>query len=211
MKYLLSILLLVVALFPCAVAADPIKPVIGVYTLSYLGDPPQCLMEHRAGLVTLWVVQDLSLETKAVRFKVETSPGFTGFLVSWSAPNGTTVGNPYTGITVTYNQCIPGSVVTVLEMTWMMSGIEADCSYIRTAADPSSVDGFLDLYDCAGNRKAAEWAGTHIQTLGYPNGFPFVLCSDLAGVGHTGYGCRPVEQPVPVDESTWGAVKALYR
>jgi hypothetical protein len=209
MKYLVPALLLAVMLFPCAVTADPIKPVIGVYTLSYGAE--SCLMDHKAGPVTLYVVQDLSLETTSVRFKVETSPGFPGYLASWSAPNGTAVGNPYTGITVTYNSCIPGSVITVLEMHWMFTGLEADCSYIRTAPHPLSVDGFLDLYDCVGNRKAAEWAGTHIQTIGYPNGFPFVVCPDLAGVGHTGYGCRPVDYPLPVAASTWGAVKALYR
>jgi hypothetical protein len=207
MKSILSFCVLAIASLPSNVAAT--QSYIGVFTSSY---SDQCLMAPQAGAVTFYVVQQLNTGTTAVRFRIDTSPGFTGALMSFSAPQGTVTGDQYGSFTVNYGSCIYGSVVTVLELHYFFSTPSPTCSFIRTAAHPLAPDGMLDAYDCDGVRHAADWAGTHIQNMfPAPDGYPFTLCPDLAGAGHTGYGCKPVLEPLPVAESTWGAVKALYR
>jgi hypothetical protein len=205
MKYLLLLSALILTLVPCIASAET---TIGVSTLSYNQD---CLVARQAGLVTLYVIQMSSPGTTAVRFRLETSPGFPATLLSISAPNGILSGDSFGGITVTYGSCLY-TTVTVLELHYMFTGNEPNCSYVRTGAHALSVDGKLDAYDCNGVRFAADWRGTHVQdSFPAPGGYPLTLCADILGVGHTGYGCKPDWGAVANEPSTWGAVKSLYR
>lgn len=166
-----------------------------------------CIVEDRPGPQTLYVLQKFTLGSTATRFQIEFSPGFAGTLLSVSVPNGTMVGDPMTGVTVNYGSCLSGTVA-VLNLHLMLTGTSPECSWVRVTAHPLSVDDMPDSYDCSGVRAPEDWRGTHIQP---PIGPWFHLCPDLAGFGHSGYGCKPTSEPLPVEASTWGSVKALYR
>jgi hypothetical protein len=87
----------------------------------------------------------------------------------------------------------------------MFVGTSSACSWVRTAAATGSIDGKIDIYDCAFGRVSGEWDGTHI-TPGSGAECP----NDIDHEEHT-HSCRPYYESTGVAQSTWGAVKALYR
>lgn len=176
--------------------------VVGVYA-DQTGQ--YCLLVDIPATKTLYVMQRFSVGSTASRFRVEYSPGFTGVLASVSAPYGTMVGDPLTGVTVTYDNCLIGDI-SALELQFMMLGTSEECSWIRTAAHPLSIDGMIDVYDCISGRAPAVWQGTHVQQDGNR------LCPDLyPGDGHLFPPCNPYTPPLATEGATWGAVKSLYR
>ena len=202
MKYLACFLLIL--LLPAAVFAQWGGGVIGVYTSHYSGT---CLAFDVPGPMTLYVIQRSVIDASGSRFRIELSPGFTGVLVSVTSPFSGVDGDPLTGVTVTYDGACMINRVEVLELHFMMLGTSAECSWVRTAPHPLSVDGKLDTYNCAHTRLPAEWGGTHVYM-----DFPFPpFCPDETFPDVLDYACRPIQDPLPTASATWGAVKALYR
>jgi hypothetical protein len=190
---------LAVLLIPALASAQ--GGVVGVYA-----DPASgyCLVTDTPGQKTLYVMHKFTVGSVSSHFRVELSAGFTGALTSWSAPGGTLEGDLLTGATVTYDECTAGSFI-ILELQFMMFGTSDECSWVRIAADPASVDGMVDVYNCELQRTPAAWTGTHVQHD------PFLFCPDLTVEDHTPPSCLPFTPPLAVESATWGAVKALYR
>lgn len=177
--------------------------VIGIYA-DFTG---YCLVIDRPGPVTLYVLQKFTTGATGSRFRLEFSPGFMGVLTSVSTPMGNYTGDPTTGLTLSYGSCLAGTL-EILEVHLMLTGTSPECSWVRVAAHPSSVDGFPDTYDCIAVRRGTAWTGTHIQ---HRNDI-FFSCPDLnTGENHNPPSCTPYTPTVAVDASTWGAVKALYK
>jgi len=200
MKLVLTMLSSLILVLPAA-ASGYWGGVIGVYS-----DPAaiDCMVSDTPGLRTVYAIQKFNLGSTSSRFRIELSPGFTGTLAAVSSPYSIS-GDPLTGMTVDYNgACLLGSY-GIVDLQFLFFGTSPECSWIRAAPHPLSVDGKLDTYDCAFARHPADWAGTHVQynLWGW--------CPDYSeGEGH-GPRCLPYTPPLAVEPSTWGAVKALYR
>ena len=192
MKHLLSILL--VATLPSVASAD----LIGVYS-----DPSTvlCSVHDDPGPKTLYVVHKFSLGSFGSRFRVEYSSGFTGTLVGFSSSFASVSGNPAGGATVMYDNVCQAGTFQVMTLSFMLYGGSPTCSWVRVA--PTSVQ----VYTCGQQWQPADWEGTHVTPgSGGPN-----CPNDLPYEEHTHF-CRPYWEPtIPTAESTWGAVKALYR
>ena len=163
-----------------------------------------CQIRDIPGTRTLYVIQKLTIGSISARFRIELSSGFTGTLVGFHSPFSAVAGDPLTDVTVTYdNTCLTGSI-EILSLQFLLIGTSQECSWVRVAAHPGSVDGQIDTYNCALARAPAEWGGIHVQSD------PLRWCPD-AGNPEFMFYCRPYTPPLPVEPSTWGAVKALYR
>lgn len=140
-------------------------------------------------------------------FAVQNSGGVMLLFLSATQPGHVILGNPYDGVSVGYGACKTGTVV-VLKLLYFATGNSAPCSQIRIVPNPQF--GAVLSCDCAGN-ELVQGAATFILN-------PDATCPCLAGgfaadglsaPGETtGLLCGP---PVPVESSTWGAVKALYQ
>lgn len=117
------------------------------------------------------------------RFRVAASPGFTGVWLSETSPF-TTIGNSQTDLSVGFGNCRDGRFV-VLTMTYQLYGT-SECSQLSFT--PALGQTELYCLDCS--------FGMECNGL-YPL---YVNCSGS-------HGC----DPLPVESTTWGSVKALYR
>ena len=142
------------------------------------------------GLVTVYVVHMYT-------------PGATGsrFMVnhwSWGAALihlGETVTPPYigigsytTGITIGYNACVP-SPNMIMKLDFFGNGISATCSYIQVVPDPLAVPPGIYVMGCTAPLNWAPATGGDVVV----NPDPSCMCD------------------IPVQETTWGRVKALYQ
>lgn len=202
MKYLVALLflLLFLVLISSAASATEWGGIIGVYPD---GSAQFCGVTDTPRAWTFYVIQKFSLGSSGSRFRVELSPGFTGTLLSVTAPGAEIEGDVLYDASVIYTDgCRTGSFV-VLELNTMLYGTSPDCSWVRTASYLPA--GSLDSYNCKDRGLVTEWAGTHIDPqLG-------VACPDLYPPEHLPPGCHPGPPPLATEQRTWGAVKALYR
>ena len=131
------------------------------------------------------------------------TPGATGaqFMVdhmSWGAsltylseisPYPSVIGNSQTGITISYDGCL-SSPNLILRINFLGSGLSAPCSYIQVVPDPGAVPPGIYVTDCA----------SPVPNLLTATGGDVVVNPDASCM------CD-----IPVQETTWGQVKALYR
>lgn len=129
-------------------------------------------------------VAETSEEATGLRFRIAADPGFTGVWLSETSPF-LTVGNSQADLSIGFNSCMVGHF-PVLTISYQLFGTST-CSTLSIVAAP----GFL-------------------EPLCISCSFHEVKCSGLdpLHVNCTGsFDCNPV----PVQSSTWGRVKALYQ
>jgi hypothetical protein len=147
-----------------------------------------CSVYESNGELTVYVVHDYLGHAAGSRFRVVTSTGFTGvYLHSEVSATMIYSGNVLEGVHVGYVSCRTARV-TVASVTFATSGTSNPCSTINLAPDPSAPSGMVEIYDCDG--------------LTYTQDDNWQLVVNASCLS---------ECPVGVDNSTWGAIKALYR
>ena len=119
-------------------------------------------------------------------FKIETD--HTGVLLGWSSPPFPYIGHPLMGISINYLMCLSPPIL-ILEMIYVGSGTTPPCGEMRVVEHPGSNPPGLWAVDCSINRVPAQ-------------GYTSYINND---------GSCPCTSPIPVQETTWGQVKALYR
>ena len=118
----------------------------------------------------------------AVQFKLDTPPTMinVGEIPSFQL----TIGSTTTGVSISYSACKTGTF-QILLVNYVPGGVTPPCSWISVVPDPS--DPGIQFADCSSNTVYLPSAG---QARVNPDG----TCS-----------CT-----VPVNETTWGGIKALY-
>jgi hypothetical protein len=146
------------------------------------------------GLRTIYIVHkgfQAGAEFSAVRFKVD-NHGFTGTWVGDTSDFGT-IGNSQTGIAVNYSGCMEPPIL-VLSVSYFCAGT-SDCTTVGLAADPFSESGWIESYDCVNELLSPPYV--------YELCVNGVLVPDDTGFGYC-------DCPVPVEQTTWGQIKAVY-
>lgn len=120
-------------------------------------------------------------------FRVAASAGFTGSWLQDIVPTGMfAVGTSPDGMTIGYQACRTGDV-PVLRITYQLFGTSSPCSSLQVAAYPDI--GFIETSNCS---------------------FEIFMVEGGSIVVNADDSC-PCQMPVPVKQTTWGAVKAIYR
>ncbi len=176
-----------VTLFVLTASASPTPADrIGIY-LS--GTNLVCAMDLVQYLPTsIYVVHHLSAGTTGSRWKLDLVAGPV-VSVGYSTGQLEIAGiNPYEGVELGYGSCQAGDVV-VYRLDFFSTGVVTDCYQLSVVPYPGETD--VIAVDCAG-QPAPATGGAFSFSLG-PSGSPCYDCT------------------TPVEPSTWGRVKALYR
>jgi len=172
-------------------------------TMSLWGEYFFCTLQDSPGLRTVYVVQEFSLGTTAVRFKIVSDPSITMTYVSETHPFAHSLGNTQEGLSVCFDDmCLTGTTI-VAEIKYMGYGTSAPCSFIRVVPHPLAET--LDMMDCAFNPQAMSayrlevpgGCNYCVSHMGPPDSYPGTPM---------GFGC----EPLPTRASTWGRIKSLY-
>ncbi len=153
--------------------------------LSLYSDPAftACTLSDAApGVASIYVVETADISV-AVWFRVTASSGFTGVWLS-DATTYSKTGSSQTGLGVHFNKCLSGTWL-VATITYQLFGTST-CSQLAIA--PGEGLAVPVCFDCFDELPCFNNTPLHVN------------CNDS-------FDCNPVA----VEPSTWGHVKALYR
>jgi len=123
----------------------------------------------------------------ASQFKIDTN--HQGTYLGRSSQFPFVFGDPLTGVEIVYGQCLTGPI-HILTMTYLCQGLTPPCGYMSVVGHPNGAPPGLIAVDCSGE--------THLDVQGYTS----YVNND---------GSCPCVSPIPIQETTWGRVKALYQ
>lgn len=141
-----------------------------------------CNFVDAGGLVTVQIVHVYTPGATASQFKLEAPAGWTHLGDTWNF--ATVIGSSVVGVSVAYGACFVGPIA--LGAINFFGGNLAPCTLFSIVPDPASLSGEIEAVDCE-SFKVFPTGGSGIVN---PDG----TCS-----------CT-----TPVQETTWGGVKALY-
>ncbi len=116
-----------------------------------------------------------------IQFKVAESPGFTGTWVTEESPFVVAIGTSQTGISIAYGSCL-APPTHLLTMLYVLDGKSVADSYVEAQAHPGAEFSEIEAYLCAGM-----WD--------YPAGGRLEVKPNV----------------VPIEETTWGRIKVIYK
>ena len=194
--------ILVVSFLACmgasSVANAQFKSSIAIW-----GDPnyPWCEIPDTPGERTVYVVHTFNTGTTAARFKIESGPGNTMTYLSETHYFASTLGNTQDGISVCYGTCTFDNV-PIVSITYMAYGTSSSCSRLLVVPHPSAQT--VEAINCGG---VASGAYGEDLTLHFPGGGCGCPVTHYFPGTPQVFNCSPVA----VQNTTWGAIKALYR
>ncbi len=142
------------------------------------------------GLVSVYVVHVFAPGATEARFKVDHlswGAGMLTYLSEYVTPPYIGLGIPTTGITIIYGSC-QSSPNMILTITYFGSGLTPPCSYIQVVPDPTAIPPGIYMKECTPPSLKISTGGAVVVN-------PDATCM-----------CD-----IPVEETTWGQVKALYQ
>jgi hypothetical protein len=146
------------------------------------------LIDGDQGIVTVYVVHKGTPGATMSWFKGEVGGGF-GCTPVGEGHYFTTSGPGWfdAGIGLFYEACLASDIL-LITLEFSCTGTSANCAWIRVVGDPNHRSGEIEVVDCDRNRLVGGGSIMYIN----PDG----SC-------HCG--------AVPVENSTWGSIKSLYR
>jgi hypothetical protein len=161
---------------------------IGLYTDAAGGG---CDLDDAAqGIVDIYVVHKNTPGAAACQFMVQPSIGFTATHVG-DATDYLFIGNSQTGISIAYMECL-AAPINVMTISYLFDGTSSACGYLEVVPDPAAIPSAILVVDCA-------------------EPFAHKLVATGGRVYVNADGSCPCQAPVPVQNETWGGIKALYR
>ncbi len=144
------------------------------------------------GLVPVYIVHTHANDGAAAsQWMLELGAGVIMQFVGSNSPFPTAIGNPLTGISIAYGSCQTGNTL-ILTVNFFGSGTSATCSLMSIVPDPGALSGMVEIVDC----------------LEPPVG-PNKITLEKGGQGRVNPDLT-CDCTVPVRETTWGGIKALY-
>lgn len=166
-------------------------PRIGLFSDS--GASSCSLTDTTPGFFQVFIVVQNFDEMIGIEFQVVPHPGFTPVIVGELSPLPAPgiAGDAYSGILVAFGECL-SSPLHIYTLTYQGFGTSETCAYLAIVRNPQSISGFVRGTDCNFNDILIPQSSTGMLHVN-PNG-----------------SCNSCGFPVPVEHTTWGAVKALY-
>lgn len=183
--------LLLVALFLAIVAGTAFaQPRPGMIGISADPDGTSCnIYDAVPGLVSMYVVHLYGEEVTSSTWVARTPLCNAMTYLQDTAVFPGTSGNSQTGVTIQYGACW-SSPIHILTVNWIGQGTTPDCCPFVIVPHPLAASGQIETDDCDSNLMYATGFGAHVNPSG---------------------NCINCWTPFPVEETTWGQVKALYR
>ena len=147
-----------------------------------------CSLVDTPGEVSVFAIHKASSGATASRFRIAIDPGMTCTTVDVIHNFTTTLGDPATGISISYGACYPSDI---LLFTWVFScnGSSSPCSIMEVVPDPAAASGTIEVFDC-----------NHFKLVG-GGGIMYVNPDGSCDCGEV----------VPSKVTSWGQIKALYQ
>lgn len=150
-------------------------------------DLTDCNVVDTGGLLTTYLAHNSPSGALAVGFKLDVSDtGWIHLGDQWNFP--LFIGTSIYGVSISYQACVADQIFLG---SASFLGASAPCMYISIGPDPGSVTGQVEAIDCNQN-KVFPLAGSAVVNSEV---FEDMFCA-----------CT-----VPVEQTTWGAIKSQYR
>lgn len=152
-----------------------------------------CTMTDVPGPCSVYVVHKGTAGATLSQFMIQdVGLNSTIFLNDVFSPGRLWTGSSHAGVVVTYGACYATDVL-VITMQYLCQGTADPCATTRVVPDPAAPSGTIEVMDCAspsntlvGNGSILNWNDT----------------------GSCNPGCGQI---IPVEDTSWGEIKALYR
>jgi len=163
--------------------------------------PHYCdLYNETPGVRTVYVRLSFNIGITAARFRVIPSSGVTLSYLSETHPIGQTLGDTQSGLSVCFDQCVLGDAI-LATINYMSFGTGPNCGLLSLVPYPGAET--VDILNCDGLPQAAWLIDVNVP-ISTPCGCP---TPHIIPGTPKAFGC----EPLTVQASTWGAIKALYR
>jgi hypothetical protein len=145
-----------------------------------------------AGVFHVYVYHINTSGATASQFSVVPQGGATVSFLGSTSPFPLVTGSPPTGIAVAYGSCLGANgPFQILDLSYIGFGTSPVCSYLLVTDDPRADPPDIGVTDC----------------MGTPN----LLSGDGSTATINADVSCPCVTPLPVEDSSWGKIKALYR
>jgi len=178
-----KVLVLTVALLAISSMALAQGGVVGIYQ-TQAGNSCD-LFVPAIGIADFYVVHHLT-NSVGSQWRVDNPNPLLLLIGAFPAPGVLNIGDPATGVVTAYGGCFAGPFY-VYRLTFFNQAF-GPCMRLSIVEDPISVTGQVESVDCTFNVVVASGMTSYIN----------------------GDGTCPCEHPLPVEETSWGKVKALY-
>ena len=149
-----------------------------------------CNVAGATDLVTIYVVHEYMAGATSSRFKLQDNTGGAlAYVGDQVQPPVVALGNANTGVDLAYGACFTGKL-HILNAVYSVLSDPPVCSTIQVVPDPAAPSGWLEGTDCQGVRI-----------------FPGRTSVTFNNEGT----CACQWDGLPIETSTWGNVKSLYR
>jgi hypothetical protein len=145
------------------------------------------------GVFFVWVYH-INTNATASQFSVILGSGASGItLLGATSPHPTVIGDVQTGVAVAYGSCL-GSTgpIELFQLMYNGTNQSAPCSQLLATDDPTATPPGIYVVDCI---------------LPTPN--KLVAAGSVAHFNNNG--TCPCVPAIPVEETSWGQIKALYQ
>jgi hypothetical protein len=146
-----------------------------------------CNVVNPVGLATVYMTHEGHPGATAIQFALSDDTG----VLAWVADQNQfplALGNTQTGYATTYGGCVAGQI-HIVNVLYTVAGAPAACTGITVVPDPAALTGEIEAVNCS-------------QVKVFPNASFLSFNEDGSCV------CGEI---TPVEESSWGRVKALYQ
>jgi hypothetical protein len=141
------------------------------------------------GLLLIYVVHVYTPGATGAQFRVVCAWGANlTYLSDAVTPPYISIGNSQTGIAIAYGMCVP-SPNMILTLQFFAQGLSGPCSYCQVMEDPTANPPGIYVTDCASPPNLLTATGGDVVI----NPEPGCYCN------------------IPIEETSWGQIKSLYK
>jgi len=145
----------------------------------------------------VYVVHQYGAGVTASKFRIEISPGFTCALLAVHNAFPSTTGNIYTGVSIPYGACNTSGRILLLTIDLYCYGTSEECAWVVPC--PVGAACGTEVVDCTNQALCGDYQGLWVN-----NNLCGLRCDHEDAWGHA---CK---LPVPLENDTWGRIKAIY-
>lgn len=150
--------------------------------------------DRQEGLLKIYVYHVYTPGATASQFMVLPSTGVNLIYITETSPFGMIIGNSQNGIAIAYEACLQAPIL-LLEIVYYTRGLSQSCSVMNIVPNFNAPSGQIEVADCSDPPNILVATGGEL-----------IVNMDESCMWWECY-C----DPDPVEQTSWGAIKSLYR